>query len=57
MEKPKLSFYIAIDGELVRYRTRSYMGLGAPVELHGIPFRVVGLGWEGDQFVVDVNYA
>lgn len=58
MGSPKLSFFLVDRGvprsTLGRFRTRAHMGLGERFHFGPVLLFVVGLGWEGERFVVNV---
>lgn len=55
---PYLSFfvrYLGLKSTHTRVRTRQTVSLHDVVEVRGDLVRVVGLGWEDDRFVVNVE--
>ena len=54
---PKLSYFVR-DGfrrTLYRIRTRLLLRMGNPMPYYYPVGKIVGFGWEGDKFVVNVR--
>lgn len=57
MDSPKLSFFVRLGSEYdtFRHRTRNKMLLGDGFFVDYNLYEVVGLGWEGDRFIVNLR--